>query len=360
MDRRQKNSRQYHRLMLFTFGNLGYQFQSICLRSSFNVVMNILINVIATYGLSVYDPHAFIGENFASKKFFITLLIFTYHILFPFGYLLITINYLIYGRQILHNILNECLFSGSFLFHFIFHERTTDLRTYVNIFGWFQSDIQFYLSCFLSFIFQKSILQLLINIEHDIMDKRKNNNNNQQIQFNRYLTFENQRLLIQRLSRMASISKSVNRCLSFHLMIWLITQSFNLTLIFCIQRLSTYTGNTILLLRIFIYCSYIAIISHNNLEISKQLKMVHQHLLSPYWNMANLHLNVFGICSSTMMEEQKLIRSFDPIRLYELFDMYEQDFLMKIYQLKTINFTFLMTLVFFITEYGVFIVQTSL
>ncbi|KAH7646641.1 hypothetical protein HUG17_2179 [Dermatophagoides farinae] len=328
MDRRRKNSRQYHRLMLFTFGNLGYQFQSIRLRSSFNIVKNILINVIATYGLSVYDPYDFIGENFSSNKFFITLLIFTYHILVPFSYLLITINYLIYGRQILHNILNECLFNGSFLFHFIFIERTTDLETYVNMFGWFQSD--------------------------------KNNDNNQQIQFNRYLTFENQRLLIQRLSRMASISKNVNQCLSFHLMIWLITQSFNLTLIFCIQRLSTDTASSILLLRIIVFCLYIAIISHYNLEISKQLKMIHQQLLSPYWNMANLHLNVFGIYSNTMMEERKLIQSFDPLRLYELFDMYEQDFLMKIYQLKTINFTFLMTLVFFITEYGVFIVQTSL
>ncbi|XP_075584676.1 uncharacterized protein LOC124498923 [Dermatophagoides farinae] len=327
MDRRRKNSRQYHRLMLFTFGNLGYQFQSIRLRSSFNIVKNILINVIATYGLSVYDPYDFIGENFSSNKFFITLLIFTYHILVPFSYLLITINYLIYGRQILHNIrtlivvnfnrfyilfsifivVNECLFNGSFLFHFIFIERTTDLETY-----------------------------------------------------NRYLTFENQRLLIQRLSRMASISKNVNQCLSFHLMIWLITQSFNLTLIFCIQRLSTDTASSILLLRIIVFCLYIAIISHYNLEISKQLKMIHQQLLSPYWNMANLHLNVFGIYSNTMMEERKLIQSFDPLRLYELFDMYEQDFLMKIYQLKTINFTFLMTLVFFITEYGVFIVQTSL
>nr|XP_046918718.1 uncharacterized protein LOC124498923 [Dermatophagoides farinae] len=297
MDRRRKNSRQYHRLMLFTFGNLGYQFQSIRLRSSFNIVKNILINVIATYGLSVYDPYDFIGENFSSNKFFITLLIFTYHILVPFSYLLITINYLIYGRQILHNI-----------------------RTLIV----------------------------------------KNNDNNQQIQFNRYLTFENQRLLIQRLSRMASISKNVNQCLSFHLMIWLITQSFNLTLIFCIQRLSTDTASSILLLRIIVFCLYIAIISHYNLEISKQLKMIHQQLLSPYWNMANLHLNVFGIYSNTMMEERKLIQSFDPLRLYELFDMYEQDFLMKIYQLKTINFTFLMTLVFFITEYGVFIVQTSL
>ncbi|KAH9517193.1 Multidrug resistance-associated protein 4, variant 2 [Dermatophagoides farinae] len=379
MDRRRKNSRQYHRLMLFTFGNLGYQFQSIRLRSSFNIVKNILINVIATYGLSVYDPYDFIGENFSSNKFFITLLIFTYHILVPFSYLLITINYLIYGRQILHNIrtlivvnfnrfyilfsifivVNECLFNGSFLFHFIFIERTTDLETYVNMFGWFQSDVQFHLSCFLSFIFQKSILHLLITIEHDMMDKRKNNDNNQQIQFNRYLTFENQRLLIQRLSRMASISKNVNQCLSFHLMIWLITQSFNLTLIFCIQRLSTDTASSILLLRIIVFCLYIAIISHYNLEISKQLKMIHQQLLSPYWNMANLHLNVFGIYSNTMMEERKLIQSFDPLRLYELFDMYEQDFLMKIYQLKTINFTFLMTLVFFITEYGVFIVQTN-
>ena len=72
-------------------------------------MINISINLIATYGLSIYDPYVYIGENFTSKQFFITLLIFTYRFIFPFFYNLITINYLINGRVIFEKIHNRLL-----------------------------------------------------------------------------------------------------------------------------------------------------------------------------------------------------------------------------------------------------------
>nr|XP_027198858.1 uncharacterized protein LOC113793092 [Dermatophagoides pteronyssinus] len=168
------------------------------------------------------------------------------------------------------------------------------------------------------------------------------------------------RLILYTFGRIARISKQINKHLSFHLLIWLIMQSLNITLIFCIARLTTNNSNFFLILRIFLFGSYIGLISKLNENISIRLKNICKILLQPYWKLINQQQLSMNNNRLMFNDETLIIRQFDPIRLYQLTNIYEQDFQMSIYQFTNIDFSFLITLTLFIIEYGVFIVQTSL
>ncbi|KAI7685913.1 hypothetical protein SSS_01487 [Sarcoptes scabiei] len=345
------------RLTRSTFGILGYQFKQINFndwRSSFNVVLNLIINILILYGLYIYDPFQWAENRETSKNFFAQMMVLIARFVIPLIYFSIVGYYFIYGRQFFwymdllqqFNSIKQIRFYLFFVlvnnFSFImiipilFYGEITWMEFWHQLGSYFLN-VQYHMICFFTIFCQFSIRSFFLLIERKLLAIE---------QFGQ-LAKRNKSFLVKEIGKMAAICQNVNRLLSFHFMMAWIEEVVYLIISLSLLILNFET-NFAVIIDIVIVSIYSTIIPFLNEDIKNRMQKIRELLLKPYWS------GCLGYNDNNL-----IIYRFNPIRLYELTRIYGHDFTIKIYDFWDMDYNFFFSLTLLIVNYVVFIVQTN-
>ncbi|KAH9423770.1 hypothetical protein DERP_005351 [Dermatophagoides pteronyssinus] len=108
---------------------------------------------------------------------------------------------------------------------------------------------------------------------------------------------------------------------------------------------------------------YLSKISLYNLRIIKRIQMIRRLMLKSYWKYCNEnHCNStigYRIDNDERQSDQIVVKRFDPIRFFELTNIYKNDFIVRVFRIWNMDFHFILSITAFVINYVVFIVSTN-
>ncbi|XP_046913086.2 uncharacterized protein LOC124493993 [Dermatophagoides farinae] len=368
---------RFLRLIAFTYGFFGIQLHPIDLndwKSILNVVMNITLNLLVINGLwtqSSYKSMAF------DKPLLSQILRICYELLYPISYIIVTIQYLLKGRKFLHNLDmftsktydNDDDYDRWYLKRFIWTIFITNstyfvmnYRTLLKLIftdfslinlnpvwrqlGVYFINARFHLFCNLVIYFQSSIIRFLdIMIEQcNVTDRHEN-----QPKFS---------IIIDEMIDASKYCDQIQKFISINLLLMIPIMTINIIIRLCIMQYFTIINYHILLLQIIIFAIYISIMAVYNQLIAKQLSIFRDRLMIHYWN------DYENLCPKNSDNnknyiEMIIIQRYDPSRHYELKNLLENDFHIRIYHFCIVDLDLIMAIILFIINNTVFIIQTE-
>ncbi|KAH9423771.1 hypothetical protein DERP_005352 [Dermatophagoides pteronyssinus] len=363
MDMMDRMQSKFLKFIIYTYGNIGLQFQPIHLKqwkSIVNVIVNIIITLIIVYGLHISERH---NRLHSSKKFLtnFTWLCFSY--LFSTVLFIIYLHYLIYGRRLIY-LMNNI---GNRYYHSIYRYSpylltilasielvyviTTlpnfenfSFRQFIDKLSRYHTKGQIHLVFNLIIFHQCCIRQFLLT---------KINN------FSKFKTMKNVsiRIILKFFNEMTNVafwSRQINQILSIHCLLIIIIVVIHHIIFICniIEKRSIEKLHLLLPISTMNgYLCFIFILNNGNHQRIIQIRNI---ILKSYWNQLDSR-----ITAKQQREIHEKISPINPIQSFELIEIYRKDFLVNICHFWKFNFSFLLSMIVFIMNYVVFIVSTN-
>nr|XP_027194594.1 uncharacterized protein LOC113789275 [Dermatophagoides pteronyssinus] len=370
----------FSKLVANIFGYLGCHFHSIKLnswRSLLNLLLNILLNCLSVYGMFVYDPH---NWRIESNPFFTRVMLMSYKRIYPILYAIISIHYYQFGHQMIHLLdmllpytrINQRQQLLPLIFIFIISHFVYLSLNYTNLEDLYQQPTfeKFcaQLGCY-TLSFQITLIYNMVIFYQCLIESFLHSIEMKLLYINQTNSIDDCPRLIylkilKKIEHVACLCKKMNHLFSYGLLIQitLIGISFIIKICALVLFRQQWRATINEAPHICLCYLYLSKISIYNLRIAKRLRMIRRLMLKSYWKYCseNHYNSTIGHrINDKRKSDQIVVEKFDPIRFFELTNIYKNDFIVRIFRIWNMDFNFILSITVFIINYIVFIVSTN-